>query len=199
MLVVGILPDALVVHHPPVGEGEDAGSIGIVTTDCGAGGGGLLTTIILLVVVGTKLFTVITTAYQRSLAACIPVIESSIQWSVTIPLSLVTGVLRGTAPPARGVVTPRTPLVWPRVKGHPRHDDRWRSFCGQSGGFITAVVFRVEVPAELLTVVTSTHQLSCTALMAIIEPSIQWAITVSLPQPTGTLRSAASPPLEIPS
>jgi hypothetical protein len=172
MLVVSILPDALVVHNPPVGEGEDAGGIGIVTTDCGAGGGGFLTTIILLVVIGTKLFTVITTAHQRSLAACMPIIQSSVQWSVTIPLPLATRVLRGAAPPARGVVTPSTPLVWPRVEGHPRHDDRWRSFCGQSGGFITAVVFRVEVPAKLLTVVTSTHQLSFTALMAIIEPSI---------------------------
>jgi len=101
MLVISIIQYTLVVGGILVGEGEHAGNISIVATDCGAGGGRLLTAIILLMVVSTKLLTVVTPTHKGPLASLVTIIQSPVQRSITVTLPLVTRILRCTASPTR--------------------------------------------------------------------------------------------------
>ena len=71
---------------------------------------GPLAAVILLVVVGAKLEAVVGATYQVSLAASMAVIAAAIPGPITVTLTLVTGGLRSTAPPAV-VIPPSTSLT----------------------------------------------------------------------------------------
>ena len=61
---------------------------------------GSLAAVILLVVVGAKLEAVVGATYQISFAASVAVIVAAISGPITVTLTLITGGLRSTAPPA---------------------------------------------------------------------------------------------------
>ena len=147
-------------------------------------------------VVGAELLTVVATAHQSNQATSVAVIDPSVPRAVTVALSLATGILRSAAPPPVIVPTP-APLSGWWIQGGPGHD-HWSGGAGQVLREVTAVVFLVEVGSELLTVVAPTHQVTLAAPVSIVNPAVQWAVTVSLPQATGLLRSAASLPVVIP-
>ena len=75
--------------------------------DCGP-----LTAVIFRMVIFSKLETVVTSTNQVSFTASVSIMLTSITRSVTVSLSLVTGLLRGAASPPI-VVSPGTPLTWP--------------------------------------------------------------------------------------
>jgi len=56
----------------------------------------------------------------------------------------------------------------------------------------------VVVGAELLTVVATAHQSNQATSVAVIDPSVPRAVTVALSLATGILRSAAPPPVIVP-
>ena len=110
-------------HTPPARPG---------TPVLGGGGtserGGLrpvwsLAAVVLLVVVGPELLAVVSPTHQTSSTATVTVIDSSVSRTVTVTLSLTTGLLRSTTPPPV-VVTAPTPLTRGRSQGSPGHDDR---------------------------------------------------------------------------
>jgi len=146
-------------------------------------------------VVSSELLAVVTPAHQVTLAAPVTVIDAAVPRAVTVTLALTTGILRSAAPPP--VIVPTSaPLSGWWSQRRPGYDHGGRG-AGQILGEITAVVLRVVVSSELLTVVAPTHQVTLAAPVSIINPAVQWAVTVSLPQAAGLLRCAASLTVEI--
>ena len=103
-------------------------------------------------VVSSELLTVVTAAHKARFAAFVAVTDSAVPRAVTVSLSLPAGVLRSAAPSP--VIVPATaPLA-----GGAQDDGgggRWEVL-----GQVTAVVLLVVVGAELLTVVTTTHEVT---------------------------------------
>ena len=117
-------------------------------------------------VIYSKLFTVVTAAYQVSLTASMAVMFAPVQGSVAVSLSLPAGVLRSAAPPPVIVPAP-APLAWGRSQGRPGHDDRGGGR-GEVLGQVTAVVLLVVVSAELLAVVTAAHEVTLDSEVLIV-------------------------------
>jgi len=69
------------------------------------------------VVISAELPAVVAATHEVSLTASVAIMLTSITRSVTVPLSLPTGLLRSTTSPATKIVSPRTPLAWFRLKG----------------------------------------------------------------------------------
>ena len=63
---------------------------------------------------------------------------------------------------------------------------------------VTAVVLLMEVGPELLTVVAATPQVPPAALVTVVGPAVQGAVTVTLAQTTGLFGSAATSPIVVP-
>ena len=157
-----------------------------------------LTAVILGVIVGAKLETVVGAADEVTLAASVAVIVTAVTRTITITLTLVTGVLRSAASPASFKVPAETSLVGRRVEGYPGSDDRGRSLHCQAVGQVTAVVFGMIVQPELPAVVTPTHQVSPAPLVTVVLSTVQGTVTVSLTKPARIVRSTTSPSLVIP-
>ena len=163
-------------------------------------------------VVSSKLLAVVTPTHEVSLTASVSVIETSIPRSVTVSLSLTTGLLGSTTPPPVVVAAP-TSLTRGRSKRSSGHDDRgcgFRKVLGQ----VTAVVLRVVVGSELLTVVAPAHEVSLehrletrsrivghwylASSVSVIDSAVKRPVTVTLSKTTGLLGCTAPLAVEIP-
>jgi len=148
---------------------------------------GPLAAVILFVVVGAKLEAVVGATYQVPLATSMAVIVAAISGPITVTLTLVTGGLRSTAPPAV-VIPTNTSLTCRRLQG----------YGGLNQGPLAAVILLVVVGAKLEAVVGATYQVSLAASVAVIAAAIPGPVTVTLTLVTGGLRSTAPLAIIIP-
>lgn len=63
---------------------------------------------------------------------------------------------------------------------------------------VTTVVLGVIVEPKLLAVITPAHEVPLAALVAVVLAPVQRSVTVTFPQPTGTLWGAAPPAIIVP-
>merc|ERR1719411_2326032 len=91
-------PPVIVPAPAPLARGWSQGGPGHDDWSLGAGKVlGQITAVILLVVVGSEFLTVVAAAHQVTLAASVAVINSAVQWSVTVTLPQAAGLLRRAA------------------------------------------------------------------------------------------------------
>jgi len=155
-----------------------------------------LTAVILGMVVSSKLETVVGATDEVSLAASVSIIVTAVSGTITVTLSLITGVLRGAASLAI-VIPASTSLTCRWFKGHSSRDQGQRLRDSQGLWKVTAVILFMEVCAKLLAVIAATHQVSLTATVTIISSSIQRSITVTLTISTWALWSTAPTSIEV--
>jgi len=135
----------------------------------------------------SELFTIIVTTDQASSAVTI---------YLAISLTFRAGILRGAAW-SREEISPFAPLERFRF---PEFDHAVNCFLHNwrqhqwVGLLLTAVIFLMIIRSKLLTVVTTTHQLSLAARVTIVLTPVTWAVTVSLSLVTGLQGSATPPP-----
>ena len=111
------------ICHSMVDKREDTRCVGKVArlshTNLSQVSPGSLTTIILGVEIMSKLLTIVAAAHQVSLAPFITIMLTSITRSITVSLSLITGILRCAASLAIIVPAPASLTSW-RQQWYPR-------------------------------------------------------------------------------
>jgi len=122
------------------------------------------------VIVSSELETVVTPAHQVSLAAGMAIIETSVPRSVTVSLTLIAGIVWGTASLAVIVTTSASLTFW-RLQRSSRNKGRLLSDRDILGS-VAAVVLLVKVGPELFTVVAPTHQVSLASLVSVVSPAV---------------------------
>jgi len=198
---VWVSPGALMICHSMVDKREDTRCVGKVArlshTNLSQVSPGSLTTIILGVEIMSKLFTIVAPAHQVSLAPFITIMLTSITRSITVSLSLITGILRCAASLAIIVPAPASLASW-RQQWYPRLSHcHWIDILNCLGQ-VTAVILGMIICSKLETVVSPTHQVTSTTIMTIIGSSVKWSITITFSIATWLLWCATSSVLVIP-
>ena len=117
------------------------------------------------------------------------VVVTTDQAALTVPVMVTVSLALSTRPEHGAALSPR------------HHRPPGDAGAGGGGGdhwLLTAVIFRMVIFSELETVVTSTHQVSLAASVAIVLTSVPRSVTVSLSFVTGLVWGTTSPAIVVP-